>query len=511
MSRFAPHLFISFAILLLLAVMHNSAEAQDDPPPQNVLLLIADDYGVDNASLYNLINDTPPTPVINSLRDDGVQFMNAWSYPICSPTRATMLTGRYGFRTGVGTVVMGSHPGIDLNEFTLPKALDAASGSTIAHANIGKWHLSSSQNGRRDNPNLMGYDHYAGILQGGVSSYFDWDKVVNGSAITSTTYTTTDLVDDAITWLDIQNADDKQWFMWLAFNAPHTPFHLPPLDLHSYDSLPGDATHINDNPQDYYFAMVEALDTEIGRLLDALPADVRSNTTVIFIGDNGSPARVANGSLPRTHAKGSLYNGGTHVPMLISSPIVSNPARNFDGLVNSVDLFPTILELMGVDLNSVLPEDVTIDGQSLVPALSEMRQVTARTSIFTEVFEHTNPGGAGHSIRNESYHLMRAQDTGDEEFYHLTSDPFEATNLLVDGLSEVEEANYCALYQDLTALLSSESGVAVPDLPEECRAPTAVSEVERQVPFVRQPSVVWLLALFVLLTVVAGARLYRSV
>jgi len=106
--------------------------------------------------------------------------------------------------------------------------------------------------------------------------------------------------------------------MWLAYVAPHSPFHLPPEDLHTQD-LSGDANDIRDNPRDYYLAAVEAMDTEIGRLLDAMPADTLDNTMIVFIGDNGTPRSVIDvAAFERTHGKGSLYEGGMRVPLVVA-------------------------------------------------------------------------------------------------------------------------------------------------------------------------------------------------
>ncbi len=510
MPRISFCILFSFSLIGLLAATLTLANAQDDPP-HNVILIIADDLGVDNSGLYNTVDSTAPTPNIDAMAEHGVQFMNAWTYPICSSTRSTLITGRYGFRTGIGGLVSGGHPGILLDEFTLPKAMDAASGSTIAHANIGKWHIGSNVTGGADSPNVMGYDHFSGILRGGIQDYYSWDKLVNGVTTSTTTYATTELVNDAISWLDVQNDAEKQWFLWLAFNAPHTPFHLPPADLHSFDSLSGDESDINANPQDYYFAAIEAMDTEIGRLLDSLPADVRANTSVIYIGDNGSPGRVTNGDLQSSHAKGSLFNGGTHVPFVISSTKTINPNRQFEGVVNSVDLYPTILELMGIDINAILPEGLVIDGQSLVPALMDTRQATQRTSIYAETFDLGEAGNGEQSIRNVKYHFKLNNVTDEEAFFDLSADPFERTNLLDGTLNDEEEDNYCALYRDLTDLLSTGEGVPVPTLPNQCTLVPSATEMTEVFSAENSPSVNGLLlAALAVLAAMTGLWLRRS-
>ena len=139
---------------------------------QNVLLVIADDYGADAMGLYSSA-ETAPTPTLDALAATGVRFTNCWANPVCSPTRASILTGRHAFRTGVGA------PGhvIGLNEFTVAQALGDAGYGTAC---IGKWHLSDDTNGGADNPNLMGFDHYSGNTGGALGNYYRWDKTVNG-------------------------------------------------------------------------------------------------------------------------------------------------------------------------------------------------------------------------------------------------------------------------------------------------------------------------------------------
>ncbi|MEM9775698.1 MAG: sulfatase-like hydrolase/transferase [Chloroflexota bacterium] len=453
--------------------------------PHNVILIIADDFGIEMSQLYTTAADLPPTPILNDLMSEGVLFNNAWTYPICTPTRAAILTGRYGFRTGVGSLQDNSDVGLQLSEFTIPEAISAGSPFTYTHANIGKWHLSTQANGARDNPNLAGYDHFSGLLRGGLSAggYSDWTKVVNGTSVTVTNYATTETVDDAISWLGTQNGDDKPWFLWLAFNAPHSPFHLPPLDLHSFDALTTTQSVIDADPYPYYKAMVEAMDTEIGRLLNSLPADVRENTTIIFIGDNGSPGQVAQAPLTSQTAKGSLYDGGVHVPFMISGPQVVNPDREVDGLVNAVDLYSTILELMGIDVAATVPNTVTLDSVSLMPFITDSAAEPVREWILSERFEPAGAADDGKTIRNEQYKLI-VLDNGDEEFYDLAADRYQAEDLLTaaDPMSAEEEENYCQLFQTLNDLVESEAGQTFVSPPASCDAILAATATPTSTP-----------------------------
>src|SRR4051794_7354305 len=259
------------------------------PAAQNILLIIADDYGADGSDLYNSTAagaSLAPTPTIDALAQTGVVFANAYANPVCSPTRACIITGRAAFRTGVGDVIAGmSSPVLQASEFTLPEAFAANTGLNYSVAQFGKWHLA---NGPSSPNNIGGWPHYAGNLQGALTNYYNWAKTVNGATSGTTNYATTDIVNDAVAW--IQSQWTKPWFAWVAFNAPHTPFHKPPNSLcPHYTSLSGTQADINQHPLSYYQAMVEAMDTEMARLLTAVD---RSNTHIIFLGDNGSVPQV---------------------------------------------------------------------------------------------------------------------------------------------------------------------------------------------------------------------------
>ena len=433
--------------------------------PHNVILIIADDLGVDVLSRYGEGSNFPPTNTLNDLFDEGLLFRNAWATPICSPTRATLMTGRHGFRTGVGTIV-GESDVLDMAEFSLPEAIDSEPSFGYTHANIGKWHLTLGGS-RRTDAQTAGFDHYSGAAFG-VGDYYDWQKVTNGTTITETEYLTSVTAQDAIDWLDIQNQQNKPWFLWLAFNAPHSPWHLPPNTLHSYTTLTGDQAHIDANPELYYRAAVEAMDREIGRLLGTLPTDVRDNTTIIFIGDNGTPSRAAERPFGGRHSKGSLYEGGVNVPLLIAGKKVVNPGREVDAVVSSVDIYATVLELMGIDPATNVP--ATIDSVSMVPYILDTATGSEREWIFTELFATTPGANDGKTIRNATHKLIRFDD-GEEELFKVSTDAFERTDLLDSPLDSEGETNYCELYKAMNELLATEPGVTVPALPAVCQAP----------------------------------------
>jgi arylsulfatase A-like enzyme len=354
---------------------------------------------------------------------------------LCSPTRACILTGQYGFRTGVGDVIGAmTDPSITPAHFTLPDAFAANPSAGYALSQFGKWHLGAGPNA----PFVRaGWTNYAGSLGGAVANYTNWMKAVNGVTNTVTNYATSDLVTDATNWISARGTN--KWFAWVAFNAAHTPNHIPPAHL-----APGYATNtaVSANRRQFE-AMVEAMDTEIGRLLSAVDTN---NTDIIFIGDNGTLGggqSVIQPPFVSTRAKGTLYEGGTRVPFFIAGPSVVNPGRTNTNLVHVVDLFSTVLELAGINVTATAGTN-TIDSRSLLPAIQGGALSTKYA--YVELFNNATPVAAdGRALRNDRYKLIRFNVSGTEELYDLHTDPTELTNLLSSTLSATVRSNYNAL------------------------------------------------------------------
>ena len=403
-----------------------SPECKATQPP-NILLVIADDLGLDASNQYDISAESPLTPELDQLAAQGLVFENAWSNPTCSPTRAGILTGKYGTRTGVLT------PGdvLSEDETSLQSLIHQLLPGKYSDAVIGKWHL-DGQRGGQDHPSDLGISHFAGILGGGVSDYEDWTLTINGQTSNETAYTTSKLVDLAIDWTAEQ---EKPWFMWLAFNAPHTPFHLPPAELHDRD-LSGTEADIANNPLPYYFAAIESMDTELGRLLNSMDIETRQNTIVIFVGDNGTPGQVAQSPYSRTRAKGSLYQGGVNVPMFVSGPGITRVNQRETALVNTTDLFSTIAELSGVNVDQVH------DSISFTSLFDEQQQ----SERIIQYSERLTDSGEEWTISDGMYKLIETA-SGARELYYLTDDPFENEDLIEAGnipAFVVEDLQYLA-------------------------------------------------------------------
>ncbi len=432
-----------------LAAIFSSAIAFDPIVSQgadvNILFIIADDMGSDVAPGYPNGTNKPPMPILQGLQANGVTFSNVWANPICSPTRATLLTGRYGFRTGVQYLSQVNNSiGVLVSEPSIPRAL--TSGANIASAAYGKWHIgrqnSTAPQTPQDHPIMMGFSRYTGSPRGDLTSYTSWDRYANNITLnerlsTSTRYATTDVVDEAASWINRKGADN--WHCWVAFNAPHSPFHKPPNELHSYDALP-DTGATN---RQYFEAMAESMDTEIGRLISNIPVSVRNKTMIIFMGDNGTPVGVKRGGFRGN--KDLVYEGGVRVPLVVSGAMVASPNRTVDSLVNSTDVFATVMDVHGINLSTVY-EGLVQDTVSFLPYIKNITHPAPRTTAFVEYKSSAlSTADFNRAVRNDRYKLCRftVNSTGvtTEEFYDLQVDSLEATNILVRTLTSTEQTN----------------------------------------------------------------------
>jgi arylsulfatase A-like enzyme len=424
---------------------------------------------------YDVGSEAPPTPNLDALARGGVLFRRAYANPLCSPTRATVQTGRYSFRTGIGWNVVRSGPGLPLGEITLAEMLREHAPTPYSAAAFGKWHLGGATNGESDSPNLAGYSHFEGTRTNlaGSASYFSWPKITNGQAQTSNRYATTDTVDSALEWL---RAAPEPWLAYVAFHAIHNPIHAPPRELHTRDVSVEVVEREGGRP--WINAMVEAMDSEIGRLLEEMNADVRKRTVVLFLSDNGA---AGGWSHPADRAKSSLFEGGINVPFIVSGRVVREPGRESAALVNSTDIFATVAELGAADL-SPIETDRALDSVSLLPYLRNPAAPPRRSTVFAEKFfpNRWPPEVWSYAIRNDRYKLIRIHGTRPderrlkghpfigrpEELYDLSLDPGETRNLLAEGrLSPEAQSDYEELRTELKRLFEARSEAPPVDAP----------------------------------------------
>lgn len=404
----------SIILILLFFSCDNDGESAEPALSENtpnILFIIADDLGKDAINGFSQGSIKPNTPNLDAIRNAGLIFTNFWVYPTCSPTRACIITGKYGYRTGVK---WASDP-LSQSEMILQQYINRETNNKYATAIVGKWHLSG--NNASVDPETFGVEYFAGLMRGGTDDYSNWLFSEDGNSTTNTEYITQKFTDLAIDWI---NQQDKPWFMWLAYTAPHTPFHIPPIEMHNQGSLPAFSDDLDGTP--YYMAMIEAMDYQIGRLLENIPTDERENTIILFIGDNGTPKQVAQSPFSRNKAKGSIYQGGVNVPMFISGKGVTRIETD-DNLITSTDIFATILEITGVDIQEIN------DSKSFKSLFTQSNKI--RNFQYTEMDDGTLDAWA---ISNGEYKLIESAN-GSKEMYDLINDPNEINNLLEEDLT----------------------------------------------------------------------------
>lgn len=477
-ARIAEEVTKSARLYLSVASIGVSAvAAQADTAPPNILLIIADDLGVEQLAPFGIGSAPATTPVLDQLARDGIRFSHTWAQPVCSPSRATMLTGRYSFRTGVGGGVAksdlgpkpdllpgpdgavpegrenlrgvfrvlgdyinlgqgGARKGPSEDEVTLAHVLKEDPGYRTAA--IGKWHLADTLNGGLMHASVAGFDHFELLMENQPESYSTWLENSDGSYTAKVGYTAEAKVDAALDWINAPDAEEP-WFMWFAFNLPHYPLHVPAgMDI--------------DNPRDPHQvvdAMIAKMDTEIGRLLDGLDPDQRDNTYIIFVGDNGTTPSAIDPPFRREGAKFTVFEGGLRVPLIIVGPGV--PADTEVGaLVNTTDIFGTVLDLAGADT----PPHVKTDSVSLVPYF-EAPDASLREFAFAEHFTNWgDPKGGGYAFRDDRWKLIRTKSI--EALFDLEADPYETIDLLADGTDDVEAAIVARLTQHVETLWASD-------------------------------------------------------
>lgn len=379
----------------------------------NILFIIADDLGLDalHSSDYGIsLSSQPTTPNIDALKADGVSFINTWAAPQCTPTRAAIMSGKYGIKTGVMTP-----PGnLDTSHESIFAYLNNNLTTNYAKAVIGKWHISHPVN--VNHPYEHDVDYYEGVIEGTIDDYYSWDKVdENGQTVEINEYVTKHFTDTAINW--ISNQTDP-WFLWLAHIAPHSPFHTPPSGTYTQSNVSSN--------RNKYLAAIESLDYYIGELLNSMDATTKENTMVIFIGDNGTPGGVAR-YFPSGHSKSSMYEGGLRVPMIISGNGVTRQGELESGLAQVNDIHATIIELLSNDLDGGI-----YNSYSLAHALTTQNTIT-RPYIYSD---YLDDGVEYWAIRNDTYKLIE-NENGDVEFYNVIND-LEENNNLVDFLTNEE-------------------------------------------------------------------------
>lgn len=424
----------------------------------NVLIVVLDDVGVEQLGPWGLAPTPARTPTIDCLCERGLRFTQAYASPSCSPTRAEYLTGNYNRRTGVGTIFTPADRTFELSTAwdTLPQV---AARAGYATGLFGKWHLAEpTAADAATHPNRSGFDRFAGSLANlnttsgghlGGYGYGLWERIVDGVADDTAVYPTTATVDDALSFVD--EVGDQPWLVVLSFHAPHVPLHWPPAHLRGPQPMEVDFDERR------YMAMLEAVDTELGRFLRTLPDPVRADTHVIVFGDNGTPGEVIPEPLPPI-GKTTLHELGVRVPVVVSGPAVEQPGSVSDALVHVVDILPTVAERLGV-------EHEAIDGRSWGPLFLDAGATVHDHVASARFFPlgEGEPDSIDKMIRSATHKLEVHSEDGEQLSEVGPGSLREGENLLEGPLTEAEEAQLAGLRAAMQALDDSvEAGWPAP-------------------------------------------------
>jgi arylsulfatase B len=402
----------------------SQVRAADTKP--NIVHIVADDLGWKDVG-FNGCKDIK-TPNLDRLAEGGAVLNQFYAQHICTPTRACLMTGRYPFRYGLQTVVIPSVAtyGLDTSEYLLPQCLKEAGYTT---AIIGKWHL-----GHGDKmfwPKQRGFDYQYGALIGELDYFtheehhvLDWYR--NNKRVHEKGYTTQLLGKDAVKFINAQ-LPGQPFYLYLAFNAPHTPYQAPQEYIDRYADIAEPTRRI-------YAGMISCLDDEIGHVVAALDQKgLRQNTLIVFQSDHGgtfdatftgvmadvSKIKIPCDNGPYRDGKGNLYEGGTRVCALANWPGHIEPGTRVDGLIHVVDLYPTFAALAGAPTTHCKP----LDGLNVWGAIAE-----GKPSPRTEIVYNIEPYRA--ALRQGDWKLVwRTILPTKVELFNLAEDPFEKNNL----------------------------------------------------------------------------------
>jgi arylsulfatase A-like enzyme len=424
---------IAVALTSALALLGGIAPANAADSKPNILFIITDDLGWKDVGYHG---SDIKTPNIDALAAGGAKLEQFYAQPLCTPTRACLMTGRYPLRYGLQTAVIPAAYtyGLPTDEWLLPQSLKEAGYKT---AIVGKWHLGHGD--QKFWPRQRGFDHQYGPLIGEID-YFthkehdtvDWYR--DNKVVVEEGYSTTLLGNDAVKLI---NAHDPAMplYLYLAFNAAHTPYQATQEYLDRYKN-------IADPSRRAYAGSITAIDDQIGRVLAALDEKkMRDNTLIIFMSDNGgtrsakfagaitdmSKVVIPCDNGPYREGKGELYEGGTRMIAFANWPGHIKAGSTVNGMMHVVDLYPTLAKLAGASTAKCKP----LDGVDVWQTISE-----GAASPRTEIVYNVEPFRAG--IRQGDWKLVwRTLLPATVELFNIAKDPSEKNNLAAENPDKV--------------------------------------------------------------------------
>ena len=405
-----------FSLFFLLFIW--SCQIQKNNPP-NVILIISDDQGWGDLSLNGNLDLT--TPNIDRLGETGVQFDRFYVSPVCSPTRAEILTGRHHVRGGVFSTSRGGER-LDIDEETMAEVFKTAGYQTAAY---GKWH-----NGMQApfHPNSRGFDDFYGFCSGHWGNYFNPLLEHNGNMVRGNGFIIDDLTQHGIDF--IEKNKNQPFFLYLPFNTPHSPMQVPDRFWKKYkdkklSQIGSEGPPKNQNQIDHTraaLAMCENIDWNVGRIIEHLKnSDLLEKTIVIYLSDNGPNGNRWNGNMKGR--KGSTDEGGVRTPMIINWSGKIPKGKIINQIASGIDLLPTLKDLTGIKSQPKKP----IDGISLQPLIMEKNPSWENRNIY-------NYWRGKLSVRNQNYRLDYQG-----QLFDMINDPSQTTDISIDRPQVVKE------------------------------------------------------------------------
>ena len=442
-------------LLMLLAMLAAHASASDKP---NIVIMVADDLGWADVGYHGGNIDTPS---LDKLAEEGVRLNRFYTTPICSPTRAALMTGRDPIRLGIayGVILPWDNIGVNPAEHFMPQSFQAAGYQT---AMVGKWHLGHAQ--MTYHPNERGFEHFYGHLHTEVGFYPPFANVggkdfqENGVSIDDEGYETYLLADEVSRYIR-ERDKEKPFFVYMPFIAPHTPLDAPEELKEKYKDIETDLAPARSNQTDstrriaklmlresarpMYAAVVDAMDQAIGRVLDTLDSEgLTDNTIVLFFSDNGGAAYSVGGAdnAPLRGGKGETFEGGIRVVSLMRWPEKLAPAQVFDQIMTVMDVFPTLADAAGIEpLNNF-----EFDGQSLWPSIQD-GVIHERDDLIMFASEIPIYGSFKLTAFDDEWKLVQEMEqdqlstTVTNYLFRISEDPHEYNNLASKHPDVVEE------------------------------------------------------------------------
>ena len=410
------------ALLLFVSVIQSA-----DKP--NIILIVADDLGYSDVSFGAQGTPVIQTPQVDRIAKEGVTLNRFYACPVCSPTRVGIMTGRWPINFGLMKAVMPPwrERGLEPELKILPEIL--AENGYKKRAIIGKWHLGHSS--KKYLPNNQGFSHFYGHLNGAID-YFthdregenDWHR--NGQPVFEKGYATDLLADETVNFIEESHKEKEPFFIYLPFNAPHSPFQAPEKDIKQIKNLKG--------TKQIYAAMVKSMDKGIGKILDKLDElKMTDNTFILFFSDNGGVNKVSSPNHLRD-GKFSVYEGGVRVVAAAKWPKggVSGGLSINSKPIGYIDVLPTICAVAGIDIQKYR-EELKLDGQNILDTIKGKN--TGPNRLWYS-YIHQNPTKEHYSIIDEPYKLVvminhkNVKSSKPKiELYNLNDDELEKDNI----------------------------------------------------------------------------------